>query len=401
MKKLIFMCCLISGLVAQPVNAASIEDKKCQIAKSDFINQVRAKNQDKYEALVSEELELEAKLNTALAVDNMIEKEKQEEQTRIKANKDAIKEAKKVQRNIKCSKVEVLSDVVTQIEDNNIGSDSLPDMFNDGNAKPLTDIFTRSNIPGSYKDASGNIIPYYDVQIPYNLTCRQIGGIAEQTDSKKGNYNLTAEEVVNGLAFADSKVGSRLIQEWSVPKCKLDDKYDLVTDYNTDSKVYSAGGTKMYGIALPKGLFPDAVGSQGFYTNPWHSRLGILADVILTDGTIIHCVVIDGIGTSHSNGKGISNGWTSSSSSTAQDSVRYRLSNLNMPQYSKFFHAAACHTIEFSGNIKNFKEFYNIKPDGSGNNVAYIRIYKASLRDGGFSAVNDRTSIFSKYKIRR
>ena len=98
----------------------------------------------------------------------------------------------------------------------------------------------------------------------------------------------------------------------------------------------------------------------------------------------------------YSNGVGISNGWTASDTKTSQDGIRYKLNNLNFPQYSKFFHAAACHTIEFSGEIENFRKFYNIKPDGSGNNVAYIRIYNASLRDGGFSVKGNRILISSK-----
>lgn len=234
--------------------------------------------------------------------------------------------------------------------------------YNDGFARPYVNIFTKTVIPASW-DAD-----YYDVAIPYNLTCADVGGIAIDVESVKSVYNYTASE------YNDSFVGSRIQQEFrEPPELVANKKQKIVQDFS-GVNTYDWHGKHLYAIALPSQLFPEALAQQGFYSFANFRKIGILADLILTDGTIVNCVIIDGIGSGHSNG--VCNGWTASSTNAAQDGVRYNLNELRLPQYAKFFHAASCHTVELSGDISKFKEFYGFNDDVR---ISYIRIYKYSF----------------------
>lgn len=233
---------------------------------------------------------------------------------------------------------------------------------NDGFAREYKDIFTKTVIPATW-DAD-----YYDVAIPYNLTCADVGGIAIETESRKAVYDYTA------VRYADRYVGSRLQQEFlNLPINVAGKDREVVTDCS-GVDTYSWNGRNLYAIALPKSLFPEALSAQGFYSFSQFRKTGILADMILTDGTIVNCVVIDGIGEGHSNG--MTAGWTASSIDTAQDGVRYYLNDLKLPQYARFFHAASCHTVELSGDIDQFREYYGLENDVR---ISYIRIYKYSM----------------------
>ena len=364
-----------------------------QLVKYKFLSEIRMANEKEYAEKLQEQAEINAAINAALAKAEMDKKEKE----RIEALNSKNSERVKMTAMKQSLAAKEHLDSVRVVEEEEEASQSTTNDFNDGYERAAGKVFTKANIESSYVDDNGNDIDFYDVQIPYNLTCREVGGIAIDVESQHPGYGSTADYEINGVKVGDSKVGSRIVQEREVPKSKMNNRYSLVTSEDTGSSVYSAGNTQMYGIALASGLFPDAVGELGFYTNVWHNRTGVLADLILTDGTIIHCTVIDGIGQAHSNGKGISDGWTASSVAAAQDKTRYKLSNLNLPQYEKFFHASACHVVELNGNVQEFTDKYNIKKDGSGNNIAYVRIYKASLRDGGFTVKESRKGISCKF----
>ena len=235
---------------------------------------------------------------------------------------------------------------------------------NDGYAKPYSSIFTKTVIQPTWnKD-------YYDVAIPYNLTNADVGGIAIDVESVKDRYRYDAS------AYADRYVGERIQQEFSnLPITIAGKDREVVTDIS-GVDVYRWNGKNLYAIALPKRLFPDALVEQGFYPFSMFKNTGVLADLILTDGTIINCVIIDGIGEGHSNG--MCEGWTASSTATAQDGVRYYLSDLKLPQYAQFFHAASCHVVEMSGDISAFREYFGFN---DGVRISYIRIYKYSMQE--------------------
>lgn len=212
---------------------------------------------------------------------------------------------------------------------------------------------------------------YYDIQVPY-LTARDIGGYAVEVDTNVARYRFTAET----YDYADNKIGCKILMQSSRTPSKL---AKTVYDSVTDSWLLDCEEGLRYAITLPKGYFPDAMVDIGFY--PWAklSDTGIYADLILDDGTVIPCVVIDGINTVHSNGTDIKDGWTATAKSRNNDYTRYRLAELRLPQYEAFFHAAGCYAVEYFGNASAFMDRYNICVDGSGRYINFIRVYRKKL----------------------
>ena len=167
----------------------------------------------------------------------------------------------------------------------------------------------------------------------------------------------------------------------------------VVWDKETGQPIYKAFGTDMYAVTLGAGFMPDFVEDLGFYSFSKHTmaKEGVLCDIYLTDGTVIHGAVCDGIGKGHSNTVGKCNGWTASSKATAQDHTRYKLSPLKHKQYRYFVHSAVCHTVEFFGDGNKFMKYFDIAGDGSGNAISFIRLYAASLADSDVT-VKDKYS---------
>lgn len=261
---------------------------------------------------------------------------------------------------------------------------------NKGEAREYADCFTRTGFKKTW-DAD-----YYDFAMPYKLSCTDIGGVSDKVITTNSQYAF--------VGVNDSNTKGRAFSYWIQPeKLNLDDiksKYPswvcakLPYEYDSEShvQVYKWKGKSLYAIALPKCLFPQSLAEQGFYAFSGFHLKGILADLILTDGTIINCVVTDAIGEGHSNGVGKytingESGWTAPVSS-AQDGVTYHLNELKLPQYTKLFHAASLHTVELSGasdisgksGVKQFMEYYNLS-ETSNTRISYIRIYKYSIKD--------------------
>lgn len=372
-----------------------------QLRKLEFLNSVREQSRKQIEEQRNKETEEILKNYNAELERLLAEERKQESERILSENERALQEAIDSQKYAAKEYVEqakaAYEKAQKELEEARIASlYSKSSVWNDGYAKSLSDIYTKCGISSCYIDDYGNDVDFYDVQIPYRLSCSDVGGVAIDSESEVARYNVNSTLKVGSLRICDYKVGSRIIREWDSPRSPLNERYRLSTDSITGLDVYNAGDTQMYGIALAEGMFPEAFDSKGFYGWTHMNKTGVLADIILTDKTVIHCAVIDGIGTMHTNGVGIYNGWTASSVQTGQDRTRYKLSSVNLPQYSHFFHAASCQVVELSGNSKDFSKAYGLKVDGSGNGIAYIRIYKASLKDGGFNVKEEFKSISTR-----
>lgn len=372
MKRFVAVMCAGVLVCTSAVESAGAAVSTSDIKKMEFLQSARSEGRDVLEYLYNKEATEQAELAIAYNLASMKQKQQAKELEKIQQIIEAQEQAVTEQgarylyhkNDVDASALfafntdEQSSDIKLTESINleyNLGS-------NDGYAREYSNIFTKTIIPATW-DAE-----YYDIAIPYNLTYEDIGGIAIDVESKKAVYNYTSAQ------FATRYVGSRIQQEHlQLPNNLAGEDREVVTDCS-GVDTYSWHGKNLYAIALPKSLFPKALTEQGFYGFSRFRDIGVLADLILTDGTFINCVVIDGIGEGHSNG--VTEGWTASSTDTAQDGVRYYLNEMKLPQYAEFFHAASCHTVELSGDIKAFIEYYGFDNDVR---ISYIRIYKYSM----------------------
>ena len=351
----------VQALEAATLETETLETKTLETKKMTFLQEVRAEAKAELEEKQKQEAEEQAKLAQEFSILNLArraeEKERAERDAVIAKQEEAI--ALQGARYLEHTEsVDVDATIVGEIGERvSVSADD-----NDGYAKEYAKIFTISGAEPTWES------DYYDVAIPYNLTCGEVGGVAENVESSRATYNYDAEE------WKDEYVGCRIQQEFTSPPSEVAGEALGTTIAESGVEVYEWGGKQLYAIALPRGLFPEALESQGFSGFSSFRSKGILADLILTDGTVISCVVVDGIGEGHSNG--LCEGWTATSTATAQDGVRYELNALNYPQYKEFFHAASCHTVELSGDVEKFKEYFGI---GTRTRISYVRIYKYSM----------------------
>lgn len=239
---------------------------------------------------------------------------------------------------------------------------------NDGSEKenPYGD----TGIPKSFSNAE-----YYDCYIPYNVTCKEIGGYATGAIwSAYEQYNAPMSE-----SMQNSHVGTFINYENDLlgSNSTLSSAFSGMNAYKEESTgmqiVEDANGTQYYISAFPGFLFyNDTAGSNGFSSYS-SSAWGTAVDLILTDGTVIHFAMGDSVAPQHSNG-GIEN--------PQYFDVIYDNAPLNMPQYIHLFQAQSGHTVEVwgrSGCSQAFMDKYNIG-DGEGKNkVAVARVYNTKV----------------------
>lgn len=330
----------------------------------------------------------EDRLNRAKALEEM--KSQQEQAIKeFKANAENSNDSQALQK-LEDALESIKSEIAT-LSKKQVSIDNTLD--NDGN--PRDSPYCDTGAESSYLNSDGSDVDYYDVAIPYKLKASDVGGIAIDVESDIKKYRFDSSYKCSYGTYADTRLGCRVLTERSEITGSLAEKgYDT----ETGQPVYKAFGTEMYAITLPAGFMPDFVEDLGFYSFSKHTmaREGVLCDIYLTDGTIIHGAVCDGIGKGHSNTYGKCNGWTASSKSAAQDHTRYKLSQLKYSQYQYFVHSAVCHTVEFFGNGNKFMDYFGIEGDGSGNAIAFIRLYAASLSDSDVMVKDEYSSLVTR-----
>jgi len=255
--------------------------------------------------------------------------------------------------------------------------------FSGNDGLPRSDIYGDCGIESSYVYASsGKDVPYYDVAVPYKVTCEDIGGVADDVETNTATYTYTAYGFKGGRKFKPPYCANRVGCKFTQEKASINTdviKFSAPKSTEGGIGVFAACGTKQYAIALGKWCYPRNMVRLGFHGFGSISSTGVLCDLIMTDGSIIHCTTGDAIGYAHSNQVGQFDGWTAASKASAQDHTRYHTTAMKFPAYQYMFHAAACHVIEFFGNPSAFEHQYGIKENGTGNCVAFIRMYKANL----------------------
>lgn len=253
---------------------------------------------------------------------------------------------------------------------------------NDGNVQqnPFGDCGAAPSFGGDAK--------YYDFLIPYNMTVGQIGGYCNEctfsaNSAYKGWNMVTSGDALNHRIGQFNVQGSKQ-SPWINCEVKVDS--------NTNFQYVEKDGCKFYIASLPKAVFNySAVTSGGFYQWSYLGRTGIIYDMILKDGTVIHFATGDGIGVDHTNND-------SSYQTSGQDGVYMKFAKLNYPQYANMFHASSPnHTFEVftsgSGAIAKFKSYYGISDS---NPIVAIRMWNKSIKDGGLTVNPGFSGLSSK-----
>lgn len=244
------------------------------------------------------------------------------------------------------------------------------------NGQALTDPFGDCGASPSF----GGAAKYYDFLIPYNLTFKDIGGYAKDVKFDPGSaysgWNMVpSESDLNKRVGQFNRQGSKS-STWI--GCTVQ------VDPNTGFQFVEKDGCQFYIASLPKAPFNySAVTQEGFYQWASLARTGIIYDMILKDGTVIHFATGDGIGQIHTN-----NAASDSVSSGGQDGVNIQFADLKYPQYKNLFHASQPNqTFEVFCEkgvdaLNKFKNYYGISDS---NPVVAIRMWNKSISAGGLT----------------
>ena len=286
--------------------------------------------------------------------------------------------------NIKTNYPDIIEYEPVKEKKKNKPKQNLNEVGNDGTIK-------KNPYGDSGADITYNNAEYYDFLIPYKCTLSDIGGYAVNvgysTDEYNGRMVLYDDSEVKNQYLGGSRFNLQGTKssDWLIGGVQTEEETGLQYVSKNDCNYYiaSLGKCVFNTDSVEKGLFPAWCDVQG---------KGILYDMILLDGTVIHFVLPDGIGLNHTN--------NDSSDIVASDSagVLFTFSDLKEPQYKNLFHASSPSQIFefFYGDyskepLKRFTEKYNI--DSIENPIVAIRLWSKTIWDdldtnkncGGFS----------------
>lgn len=261
-------------------------------------------------------------------------------------------------------------------------------MYADNDGKPKDDPYADSGYAKSYD------VEYYDCNFPYTLTYKDIGGIAydaEHTEDSfyKGNTAMpdyVASARVGGAlqrefchenADGAVRLGINHTGDWAgLSKIEHDEDGMCVAVDTNGAKYYIAAFTagfvyKINTDELHKQYGNDGDLGFGFIVQPQ------LIDVILSDGTCLHFVSGDAIGSDHCNRTEDPNTW--------QDGIHYHITKLNYKNYAFMFHCESGQMTELwcldNASMSKFQDRYNIGSGEDENQISVIRMYNATLSD--------------------
>lgn len=223
-------------------------------------------------------------------------------------------------------------------------------------------------------NASGSLdgVEYYDVEIPYTLTCGQIGGMLEG----QGTDTYTNKTFSRPSYVSDLHIGDAVMVEFAphLMTSKFNPQYDpykVAKIWENEGKCLSEDVPT---AALLRGRYLSAI-QPYFYSSKdayWKSEEGVgqYFDVVLTDGTVIPFIVID------INAKVHTNRDTSDSPTSV-----WPTGKLLMPEYKYLFSGVNGNCLELIGERSSasaFKKFYGL---GTTTHIAYYRMYKKKVFD--------------------
>ena len=237
----------------------------------------------------------------------------------------------------------------------------------DNDGKALSKPYGDCKVESSFKDAK-----YYDCYVPYNTKVSEIGGwstsVIAYTDTTY-NYSMKSyyPQRIDSTCFSYVINGYKSVSSgWHGAN---------VSGESTGAQVFTdSKGNKYYGMAIQEFFYASGnEGSNNFPTWNTPNMLGQLVDVILTDGTVIHFVIVDANDSAHTNGGPMEKSlWN----------VQYTYSSMKNETYKHLFHAACGNCIELAGvswgaGTSELMSKYNLSEDG--NKIAYYRLYNVKI----------------------
>lgn len=239
----------------------------------------------------------------------------------------------------------------------------------------------------------GGDAKYYDFLLPYNLTFEDIGGYATSVTYDPGClYSDTSKygTMTTSAAQAQKRVGQFNVQgskgsTWLGCSVKVDS--------NTGFQYVEKDGCQFYIASLPKAVFNYSAAGD-FYGFSSLAATGVIYDMILKDGTVIHFATGDGMGIYHTNND------ETDQDPYRQDKLVLHFNKLKLPQYKNLYHASSPnHTFEVfigsgqSSTISRFKSYYGISDS---NPIVAIRMWNKSIKAGGLTVNSGYAGLSSK-----
>lgn len=246
----------------------------------------------------------------------------------------------------------------TDSTENNSGSGTTYTIDNNGN--PRDNPYGKNeSIPSSFVG-----VDYYDCYIPYSKTVEEIGGICTSIGSNNPDGYYAMPDYVKTWRVGDrTNYQGDYAAVNGVSRVGYDD---------TGCSIYTdSNGTKYYAMAVQKFFY----NKDGAYFGWSTANRGQILDVIFTDGTVVHFIVGDANAEQHTNG------WSGGFVNEAD----FICNTLNYTQYKYLFSCMSGNCFELWGGssacANGFLNKFGLKSDGSGNHVAYYRMYNAKISD--------------------
>ena len=223
---------------------------------------------------------------------------------------------------------------------------------------------------GSSAAATLSGVDYYDVEVPYKLTCGDIGGMLEGT----GTDGYTGHTYTRPSFVEKTHIGDH-VSRLTAPSymCSL---YYHTTKQYAIGKLWQDKGSVMSkdipSLGTIDGRYMSAI-QPYFYNQPnafWGSKdcVGQYFDVILTDGTVIPFIVVDLNSVTHVN-----------KDTSDSPNKNWPTGKLLKPEYKYLFNSASGNCLELigkDGSVDDFKKYYKL---GTENHIAYYRLYKKKI----------------------
>lgn len=218
--------------------------------------------------------------------------------------------------------------------------------------------------------ASLDGVPYYDMDVPYKLTCGQIGGMLEGTGKDRyTGKTFTRPSYVSNIHIGDGVSRETAASYMTTLFSKSSTQYKIAALWESEGRVMSKDIPKMGTLY---GRYMSAI-QPYFYSSKdsfWKVSecVGQYFDVVLTDGTVIPFIVIDENAKEHTN-----------KDTSDSPSAYWPTGKILMPEYNYLFNGCGGNCLELIGEngcVDDFKKFYKL---GTDNHIAYYRMYKKKV----------------------